>query len=248
MQQTEAGRAIPHLRQRGAHLALFVWALGLPSGGCGEDRTGSGAGSSGGGDTVFPPVCPGFESTPGAGCPAPCEPLVPGGPGGRAYCTTPCSEDCPLGHVCGFSRGPEETDPSNPDVCLPGLCDPGEPSSCPDDMSCLELTILYCYPDPGTVGTRCEVYAADEEPCSAKCPYRLELEKGALCTMECVAQNHPCSAGFLCLDDLEDDIPGLCTPPCAVDSDCPLGLRCGTSACPLPPCPTRGECDILYSF
>jgi hypothetical protein len=88
---------------------LYVCALSLLSAACSDGTAASGGGpSSGGADAAFPPACPGFESEPGAGCPAPCEPLVPGGPGGRAYCTTSC-DDCPLGHVCAFSKGPEAT-------------------------------------------------------------------------------------------------------------------------------------------
>jgi hypothetical protein len=239
----------PPERRQPRH-ALGVFALGFFVAACSDEDPGSGGGgASSGGSDAFPRVCPGFESEPGAGCPAPCEPLVSGGPGGRAYCTTPCSEDCPLGHHCGYSEGPDATDRDVPDVCLPGSCDSFVVTSCPDDMSCREFGFSYCYPSPGTVGTRCEVYVPVEgEACSEECPYRLELETGALCTMECIAQAHPCAAGYVCLDDVLEDFPGLCTPPCAVDSDCPLGLRCTTSACPGPPCPKRGECDFLYSF
>lgn len=225
----------------------LVLSCGLLTTACSDAGTASGESPPIGGVGAFPAACPGFESEPGVGCPAPCEPLVPGGPEGRAYCTTPCSDDCPLGHVCAFSDGPNATLRDEPDVCLPGLCDTGEPSSCPDDMSCLERTILFCFPNPGTVSTRCEAYdVLAGEPCSAECPYRLELADGALCTMECLAQNHPCFAGFGCLDDFADDMPGLCSPPCAVDMDCPLGLLCTTSVCPFPPCAeTRGVCDFL---
>lgn len=227
-----------------------VCALYLLSVACSDGTLGSGGDPSGGGaDAAFPPACPGFESEPGAGCPAPCEPLVSGGPGGRAYCTTRC-EDCPPGQVCAFSKGPEATLRDTPDVCLPGGCDPGTITSCPDDMSCLVLGGSYCYPSPGTVGTRCEVYAVvEDEPCSAECPSRLELSGGTLCTMECVAQNQPCAAGFLCFDaDVEDDVPGHCSPPCSVDSDCPFGLRCTTNTgCASPPCPEPAACDFLSS-
>jgi hypothetical protein len=183
---------------------MWHWKLRVPFTGvalglltlaaCGDGDAGSGGSAGAGaqaGSDAFPPACPGFETEPGAGCPAPCEPLVSGGPGGRAYCTTPCT-DCPAGFICGFSAGPKAMDQSERDVCLPGVCDPSVPTSCPDNLSCEEFGFSYCYPSPGIVGTRCEVYVPETgAACSAQCPYRLEIEGGVLCTSECELENHP---------------------------------------------------------
>lgn len=221
-------------------------ALGLLTLACGDGDAGSGGSAGAGaqaGSDAFPPACPGFETEPGAGCPAPCEPLVLGGPGGRAYCTTPCPE-CSAGFTCGYSdEAAEELD-----VCLPGACDVQVPSSCADDFECVGYG--YCTPSPGTVSSRCEVYAPQNgEPCSAQCPYRLEINGGALCTSECEEAGEPCLGGHTCVyDNGEDAYPGLCSPPCKLDSDCPLDIRCSTTTCPFPPCFERGICDYLFSL
>jgi hypothetical protein len=236
---------------------MWHWKLRVPFAGlalglltiaaCGDGDAGSGGSGGAGaqaGSDAFPQACPGFESEPGAGCPAPCEPLVEGGPGGRAYCTTPCP-DCNAGFICGYS----DVTVDELDVCLPGTCDAQVQSSCPDDFECVGSG--YCNPSPGITGTRCEAYVPkDGEACSAQCSYRLEISGGVLCTSECEAENHPCAAGYDCVDDLEgkDAYPGLCSPPCTLDSDCPLGIRCSTTTCPFPPCIERGICDYLFSL
>lgn len=223
-----------------AALLLFT-IVGCPSNESSMSGGGLGTGGSGG---SYEPACPGFESEPGAGCPAPCEPLVPGGPGGRAYCTQPCLDGCGLGMVCASSKGPDQEMSDEPDVCLPGGCDVADPRSCPDDFKCISLGSINCYPSAGTESTRCEPYRLDDTTtdCSSLCSFRLETAVGVYCTSECTQTSQQCAAGDGCWDDLgDDDYPGLCTKPCFLDTDCLEGLKC--SPCPFPPCPGQSYCD-----
>jgi len=214
--------------------------------GCGGSSTpsdgGGGAGGNaedgGSGGGAIEATCPGFESSPGAGCPAPCEPLVPGGPDGRAYCTVTCptnSDVCPAGHGCTYASGMPAPGTVQ-DVCMPGLCDATAAGSCPDDMACSEI-VTFCFPSPGAKATRCQPFAASSEAeCTGVCPIAQPLEEGVLCTIQCVAigaGTNQCFAGDQCNDDGEQTHPfgSICVPGCFDSADCPEGVECSERAC-----------------
>jgi len=189
----------------------------------GVGGAGTGGTTSVGGAGGASPACPGYEVTPGAGCEYPCEPLVEGGPEGRAYCTVKCvGVDllCPTGLSCGFADGIHKPGVSA-DTCLPGHCDPAIATSCPDDFACTEYQ--FCFPSPGTKGTLCEPHEVESgEPCEAPCTTTVTLSSGRLlCTAQC--DPGACIAGTGCL--VQSDRVNLCSPPCGSDADCP-GTKC----------------------
>jgi hypothetical protein len=203
----------------------FVAALGL----CACSAEAGSDGVAGGAPTEFPAVCPGYETTPGAGCPAPCEPLVPGGPDGRAYCTKACDammvQKCRAGQTCGWADGFAETGEA-PDACLPGRCDPAMPTGCPDDFRCTEQQ--FCYPAPGTKRTQCMPYEVESQSdCQAPCDRTFTLSSGRLlCTAACSYEpERECAAGADCqAPDVNSD-EGICVMPCDGSTQCP-GTTC----------------------
>lgn len=199
-------------------------------GGTGGSASGGGLGGFGG---VFPKACPGFESEPGAGCPAPCSPLVEGGPGGRAYCTVECSssDTCPARHGCASANA----GPRNVTVCLQGPCDQSDAGSCADNLACNPGGPGYCYPSPGTKTDRCQPYAAAAPAdCTGLCDIAQPLPDGVLCTTQCEQFSAAaCFAGDSCDVDIDEGQPfgSVCIQGCATAADCPGGIECVQRYC-----------------